>query len=592
MMCESRFSRPQTGGLHRVRALRHCLAGAFVVLCLLAGANQAAADDSLCVGCHSDAARLDSLTEQPVKRLYVDPAQRTQDIHGAFECTVCHGGDTTLDSTAACVGVAHSDPTDPKILKTTCGTCHLDITTRYLTSIHNTFNGIHHSLKDLLGPDEGTTRFEDTCKKCHTSCSDCHLSDPDRRGLLWPRIESHKFVRKPGSNICASCHNATGDTFFGEPGNEAEHGPSVMAEAGMECTDCHVEREVHGTGTQTLFVMESPKPTCEKCHLDPAYRWSTDATAPAAPQFDHDGPAHAIHGTEKVSCVACHTQWYANCWNCHEGRQDRTVYDLFLANNPITGQVHTIVHSPASAPDWGTVPPEIGGEWAVKSRHSWGDAHTCEKCHTNRDVWVNEQERRAPFLGLWGPDRTNATYIDQALVDLMVIDTEKMKQDFHGELACYDCHASQGDELCADCHAESEKSGETVLPAEADWSRTSYIRARESQERIHAALESLEELGVDVQAWRASSDALRGQYLAAANAFHSAAGETQAGMSAIAASSETLSTTLDDVLKARGAQRRTLLAGVPLAVGALGSLAVGAFVYRPRRNKEEVRDNG
>jgi len=590
-MCDSKFDRLRDSRVGHVGILFRRLIPALALLFLCVSADQAAADDSLCVSCHGDMARLESLSER-AKKVYVDPAQRAQDIHGAFECTVCHGGDTTLDSTEACVDVAHPDPTEPAIVQTTCGTCHLDIATRYLTSIHNTFNGIHHSLKDLLGPDEGTTRFEDTCKKCHTSCSDCHLSDPDRRGLLWPRITSHKFVRNPGSEICSSCHNATGDTFFGEPGNETEHGPSVMAQAGMECTDCHVEREVHGTGEQTLFVMESPKPTCERCHLDPAYRWSTDAGAPDAPQYDKATASHAIHGTETVSCVACHTQWYPSCWNCHGGRPEKTAYDLFLANNPITGQVHTIVHSPASAPDWGTVPPEIGGEWAVKSRHSWGDAHACEKCHTNRDVWVNEQERRAPFLGLWGPDRANATYIDEGLVDLMVIDTEKMKQDFHGELACSDCHQVLGDETCADCHARSEKSGQTVLAADVDWSRTPYLRARESQEKIRTLLVELQEQGVDVQAWQASSDELRGQYLAASNSFHVAAGETQSRMNDIAGRSEVLLAALEDALRAKEAQRRTLLAGLPLAVGLLGSAAVGLIAHRPGRKKEEVRDNG
>lgn len=588
MMREREGGRIQPAPGRSLSALCASLLPVLALICLFCGVQRVAADDSLCVNCHSDKARLESLSPNRAARLYVDPVKRAEDIHGAFECTVCHGGNPALDSTDACVGVAHPDPSAPEFVQETCGACHQDISKRYLSSIHNTVNGIHTSLQDLLGAEEGTARFQETCNKCHASCSDCHLSTPDRRGLLWPRVETHDFVQKPASDVCWACHGAAGDTFFGEPGNETEHGPSVMAQAGMVCTDCHTDRDVHGTGTETLFVAEAPKPTCEQCHADPTYRWSTDPEAPAAPQYDAQTVAHAIHDEDALSCEACHTEWYPSCWHCHEARADKTVYDVFLARSPTTGKIHPAAHSPASGPDWGSVPAEVGGEWAIKSRHSWGDAQTCEACHTNRDIWINEADRRSPFLGIGRTNRENATFVDLALVDLLVIDPETMKQDVHSDATCAGCHQKVDDAPCAECHATAEKTGQTVLPAGADWSRGPYLKAQQSQDEVQALLKALQGAGVDVAAWQASSDALRQEYLAVSHAFHSAAGPAQGDMATIADRYEALRSTLAQQTQALETQRRRLLVGLPLVIGALGSVTVGAVVYLPKRKKEVV----
>ncbi len=567
-------------------------AGLLAVLTLLllagaaAGQTEPPASDSSCARCHGDQARLETLSES-WQKVYVDPARyEAEAVHHGLDCTVCHGGDPTQEDPAlACIGQAHKNPAAAETVKTTCGQggCHPDITTRHLNSLHTSLEGIRLSLVDLLGEAEGMARFEGGCNKCHASCAECHVEEPGAHGLLYPRVESHRFAPKPAADNCWTCHGGTGDTFFGEHGSDS-HGPSLMAQAGLGCSDCHGEREVHGSGSRTSFIMESPKPECETCHRQPERRVTTTRGVTVAPQYNPEHGPHRTH-EEDVSCVACHTNWYPSCWNCHEGRASEVSYELFLVENPLTGEVHTAAHSPATGPDWGPIPAEIGGGWAVKSRHSWGAAQSCETCHTSSRTYIEGVDRQAPFVGYWSEKRAGAGFVPEELVQWLVIDQDRHRQDVHGQASCNDCHASLADDVCAACHNRSEKSGTTLLPPEADWSRNNFILARDSLEQVEAIFRETRPAGSGFDTWQRQWAGLKERYLAAANKFHGSPGEAQMEMPAIAAESQALLMAVYEAVQTRQVWRETLVTGLPLLLGLAGAGALGLVLYRPKRKR-------
>lgn len=544
----------------------------------------AAADDGTCAQCHGDKARLESLSDRG-EDLYVDLEKAAQDFHARFDCTDCHGGDSTIDSVAACKGIAYPNPAAPAVMDKTCGQCHKEITEKYTTSLHISAAGIKNSLVNLMGVESGSAKFEATCNKCHATCASCHMEQPDRRGIMHAQVESHNFVASPKSDNCTACHGAMGDTFYGMP-DDPEHGASAMATAGMECMDCHTEANVHGSGVQWQYVSEATQPVCQKCHENPQQPIQS-GNIPAAPQYDAQSPAHVEH-EGNLTCSACHTTWYQNCWDCHQGRQSKMNYDLSLLLNQETGEIAPAAHAPAGT-DWGGVDPEAGA-WAIKPRHSWGDARTCETCHASDAVYIDEVGRKAIFAAAWiepatSGDGQRAAFVDPALVKRVVLDMDTFKQDVHGDLVCADCHDTSDDSSCADCHATAEKTGQTVLPADGDWSRTTYVRARTALDDSTALLETAKQQGMDTKAWQEQWDALHDEYLTVGNSFHGEPGPAQAKMSDLAARCEALHATIDAALNAQQANKGRLATGLPLAAGLLGTVVLGIVVVRPSKKK-------
>jgi hypothetical protein len=561
---------------------------ALILLFLVAAVGEnstvtADGDGSLCANCHQDQTRLESLSDR-WKGVYIDPDQYYREaIHSGLECTTCHGGNPTKDDPhEACIDIAEPNPAATDVVQETCGAsnCHPDTTARHLKSLHVTLNGIHTSLIHLLGETDGTAKFQESCNSCHASCAECHMEEPGRHGLLFPKVENHNFAPEPDTRNCWSCHGGTGDTFFGEPGNEA-HGPSAMAEAGMRCMDCHSEPEVHGDGAEPTFIIEAaPKPECEDCHDNPERVITIGARVAVAPQHSPTTAAHQIHLEEEISCVSCHTEWYPNCWNCHEGREERASYELFLANNPVSGKIHTAVHSPAAGPDWGGYSPEVGGGWAIKSRHSWGDPHTCEKCHTDPRVYIEGLDREARFVGGWNEAEKGASYIDESRIAQLVIDQESLQAGVHQDIPCEGCHQTLTEDICTGCHLEQN----VEIPLGDDWSYTPYIEARENLEQAEQLLAAAEQFEISkVSTWHEDWLTVRETYRQTANDFHSKPGRAQAAMEQIAANSQELLASVQMALNSQETNWRRLIFGLPLLVGLAGAVGIiGLSIYRPK----------
>ncbi|MCB0115294.1 MAG: hypothetical protein KDD84_14435 [Caldilineaceae bacterium] len=544
------------------------------------------ADAETCADCHQDQERLQELSQR-WPRVYVDAAEyAAQAQHSTVACTTCHGGNPQSDDPEeACIGIAYKNPSAPEVMAQTCGAsnCHTDISARFATSLHSTMDGHKLALQDLLGDDVGLARYEESCNNCHTTCADCHMEEPGAHGLLYPRVASHRFQSLPSADNCWSCHGGTGDTFFGEPGSEDVHGPSMMAEAGMVCTDCHGEAEIHGDGTRYPFLVFSPGPHCEDCHTDSGHLVTVGNDLRIAPQYADTNPAHEIHDLEAVSCEGCHTEWYANCWNCHEGRTGKVTYDFQLAVNPLTDQIYPAAHSPAGGEDWGNViPAEIGGGWAIKARHSWGEPHECTTCHANPAVFIQGVDREAPFVGYWTETRGDAQYVSQERAALLTIDVEALAAGVHAEQNCDDCHAVQDSTQCDDCHT-------TVVdkPADADWSRTPYMAVRGALDQAEARAHVAVEYGIELGAWETEWDDLRTRYLSIGNSFHSDPVAAQMEMTALAEEAQRRINSLNAQIVERENRTRQLTMALPFGIGLLGALIAGVVIIRPIRKSRK-----
>ena len=280
--------------------------------------------DQACLDCHTDQDRLKELAvENEVKtsssgpdlagdvseletwqKILINGEGYSKDVHAFINCTACHGGEAVDDVQSAHTGLIADPAADPE---TGCGSCHPDIVPAAATSLHYTLAGFDTALHarssqaNYAALDQAAASH---CDSCHTTCSDCHVSQPEVAG--GGLIEGHVFVKTPLMNqSCTACHySRVQQEYFGlNEGIPAD----VHEQAGLTCTSCHSGSELHGLGETTEVLGSSaggPKAKCESCHADQVGVGSSILQ-------------HEIHGTEILPCQACHSVAYTNCTNCH-----------------------------------------------------------------------------------------------------------------------------------------------------------------------------------------------------------------------------------------------------------------------------------
>jgi hypothetical protein len=133
-------------------------------------------------------------------------------------------------------------------------------------------------------------KFEAPAKNIPTQCSNCHqgieeinepifgLDFPHKKHLIEQNIQCdtcHSNIRKHGEFIatkkgcatchhkdpnkdCSSCHNIQKTFYLGGALNGLEISQDIMAEAGAECTDCHLNDQ------NSIFRSDAKK--CLDCH--------------------------------------------------------------------------------------------------------------------------------------------------------------------------------------------------------------------------------------------------------------------------------------------------------------------------------------
>ncbi len=342
------------------------------------------------------------------ERVWIDAETYSQDLHSLINCTQCHGGQAVNDMT-----LAHTDMNErPAQNAETCGSCHTDVTPASLNSLHSTLAGYDTALYERSVP-ENHPVLEDMeashCNECHTTCGDCHISQPFSVG--GGLLDGHNYVETPPmSQTCTACHGSrVKNEYFGL--NEGF--PSdVHFRNRMSCSDCHTADEIHGIGITADHRYDGvAEPSCESCHQDEI------GVGSGIEQ-------HEIHGTEILSCQSCHSIEYTNCTNCHVEQTDDGVpffsvesHDMgfYLGRNDLQGAERpyryvTVRHVPIDRDSFSfygdNLLPNFDNRptWMLATPHNiqrnTPQNATCDSCHGNDALFLTidkvvESERAA-----------------------------------------------------------------------------------------------------------------------------------------------------------------------------------------------------
>ena len=252
----------------------------------------------------------------------------TETIHGKTACVDCHAGQNSTDKDTAHTGLVADPSTEPEVL---CGKCHADQASTYATSLHATQAGYWTVLNTRSTPENHPaleTMFDNHCSSCHTTCGDCHISQPDSVG--GGLLAGHTLQKTPPmTRTCTACHGSrVGNEFLGKnltaPGSEENFPGDVhFREARMLCTSCHTGASLHDSGEADHRYAGAQSPSCESCH--PAVGASGDAN-----------PQHLMH-TGKLSCQVCHSISYTSCDACHTAVSDKTGNPYFKTDGTYMG---------------------------------------------------------------------------------------------------------------------------------------------------------------------------------------------------------------------------------------------------------------
>lgn len=254
---------------------------------------------------------------EPWEKVLVDRETFPQTVHGTVACTDCHEGVQDSDKDAAHQDmIARPSEGDPNA----CSECHPDVSATFPNSLHSTLQGYWTELNTRSIPENHPAMekaFNNHCERCHTSCGDCHVSQPVSVGGGF--FEGHNFVRTPPmTRSCTACHGSrVGNEYLGK--NEGVPGDVHFREGRMNCVDCHDNHELHGQPTECSTCHTAPEemsmmpadhryaglqsPTCESCH-------------PNTILGKDNIEMHTVHGAD-LSCQVCHSVTYTSCDGCH-----------------------------------------------------------------------------------------------------------------------------------------------------------------------------------------------------------------------------------------------------------------------------------
>lgn len=243
---------------------------------------------------------------EPWEKVIVDYDAFSQTTHGQESCTDCHSGVQSPDKEVAHEGMVSDPSAEPDKY---CGECHQDQVATFSFALHSTQGGYWTAINTRSVPEDHPAleeMFDNHCATCHTTCGECHVSQPANVG--GGLFSGHVFEQTPPmTRSCTACHGSrVGNEFLGK--NEGLPGDVHFREARMNCVKCHEGSELHGTATDMESAdinryagMENPK--CVDCHPE------------AAPGGDSN-PMHQAHG-DNLSCQVCHSITYTSCDNCH-----------------------------------------------------------------------------------------------------------------------------------------------------------------------------------------------------------------------------------------------------------------------------------
>ena len=255
--------------------------------------------------------------------------------------------------------------------------------------------------------------FGNHCASCHTSCGECHISQPASVG--GGLFNGHLFERTPPmTRSCTACHGSrVGNEYLGK--NEGYPGDVHFREGRMNCVDCHTSHELHGQPADCTACHVGPElaqvqpanhryasvqmPSCEACH--------------AAVTTGLDGiEMHQQHGAD-LSCQVCHSITYTSCDSCHVAVSETsgnpyfetsaTYMTFLIGRNPNVSYTRPykyvpVRHVPSAAeafsfygdnllPNFSAAPT-----WVYSTPHNiqakTPQAEECNSCHGNPEIFL------------------------------------------------------------------------------------------------------------------------------------------------------------------------------------------------------------
>ncbi len=340
---------------------------------------------------------------EPWEKVLVNEAFLSS-THGKASCISCHGGEQSSDKAIAHTGLVARPSNDAE---GTCGSCHNEIVTTAATSLHSDLTGYKVAMYSRSTPENHPSLDEaygNHCSSCHTTCGDCHISQPVSVGGGF--LSGHEFEKTPPmTRTCTACHGSrVGNEYLGKNGEDIP-GDVHFRQARMNCVSCHSGADLHAgadtTGNKRYEGAETP--SCRNCHSE------VGASGDSIPQ-------HAIH-QDKVQCQVCHSIEYSSCDNCHVEISQKTGNAFYKTDAHYLGffiglntrqdenrpYEYAVVRHIPIAPDsysfYGeNLQPnfDLVATWMYSTPHniqrSTPQNQSCDACHGNPDLFLTAEK--------------------------------------------------------------------------------------------------------------------------------------------------------------------------------------------------------
>ncbi len=350
---------------------------------------------------------------EPWEKVLVDADAFSETVHGRLDCVECHGGEDVGDKDAAHAGII-ARPSEGEAL--ICQECHENEVALQATSLHATQEG-YWTILEARGADRTDPAmhemFGNHCASCHTSCGDCHVSQPASVG--GGLLDGHSFVeRPPMTRTCTACHGSrVGNEYMGK--NEGLLADLHFRTQRMTCVDCHTASEMHGA----VADPEAPPPAhrydgvegpqCQSCHE-------------IVGSAEDEVLMHQEHG-DRLSCQVCHSVTYINCDSCHVAVSETsgnpffttaaTYFTFLIGRNPLQSEsrpyayvpVRHVPVDPESFAYYGeNLLPAFDAEptWRYATPHNiqrnTPQTESCNHCHGTADIFLTADKVRPEEL--------------------------------------------------------------------------------------------------------------------------------------------------------------------------------------------------
>lgn len=318
--------------------------------------------------------------------------------HNSDGCKSCHDGTPGVNLKVNAHDDYVADPSEHA--EQNCGTCHSKIVEYHEASVHAKQSGYETMLLQRSGAAQLTTGMDkmlnDRCYECHTTCGQCHVSQPDivNGGL----IDGHMFKKTPNqTRNCTACHGSrVGDEF---KGTNAGLTASVHYSSGMNCFSCHTSDEIHGMNSAAdIRYNVTAMPLCLDCHAS----------------VENDSITMHQRHVGELACQVCHSQPYKNCYACHVSQPGSSIdhglkfpseMDFKIGRNPIKSERHPeeivllrhIPIAPDSFVEYGIELPNftILPTWKYTTPHNilrlTPQNESCDSCHGQNELFLTEE---------------------------------------------------------------------------------------------------------------------------------------------------------------------------------------------------------